>query len=108
MAQFTVRNLEDDIHQKLRDMAQSRGQNLEEYVRELLRKVVLEGKATPNKLGTKIAKRFAKIGLNEDSPINKHRSTQQCYLQDHIYGNYPYSQKIYVINVTKLKSIFIK
>jgi hypothetical protein len=34
-------------------------------VRELLRKVVLEGKATPNKLGTKIAKRFAKIGLNE-------------------------------------------
>jgi len=30
MAQFIVRNLEDDIHQKLRDMAQSHCQSLEE------------------------------------------------------------------------------
>ena len=37
MAQFIVRNLEDDIHQKLRDMAQSHDQSLEEFVRELLR-----------------------------------------------------------------------
>ena len=71
MAQFTVRNLEDDIHQKLRDMAQSQGQNLEEFVRELLRSVALERAATPNNLGTKIAKRFAKIGLNE--PIKELR-----------------------------------
>jgi plasmid stability protein len=65
VAQFTIRNLEDDIHQKLRDMAQSHGQNLEEYVRELLRKVALERVATPSNLGTKIAKRFVKIGLKE-------------------------------------------
>jgi len=65
VAQFTIRNLEDAIHQKLRVMAQSRGQNLEEYVRELLRKVALERVATPNNLGTKIAKRFVKIGLKE-------------------------------------------
>ena len=71
MAQFTVRNLEDDIHQKLRDMAQSQGQNLEEFVRELLRSVALKCAATPNNLGTKIAKRFAKIGLKE--PINELR-----------------------------------
>ena len=71
MAQFTVRNLEDDIHQKLRDMAQRQGQNLEEFVRELLRNVALERAATPNNLGTKIAKRFAKIGLNE--PIKELR-----------------------------------
>ncbi len=71
MAQFTARNLEDDIHQKLRDMAQSQGQNLEEFVRELLRSVALKCAATPNNLGKKIAKRFAKIGLKE--PINELR-----------------------------------
>lgn len=65
MAQFTIRNIEDDIHQKLRDMAQSRGLSLEEFVRESLRKVALERAATPKKLGTKINRRFAKIGLNQ-------------------------------------------
>lgn len=73
MAQFTVRNLEDDIHRKLRDMAQSQGQNLEEFVRELLRSVALKCTATPNNLGTTIAKRFGKIGLNE--PINELRGS---------------------------------
>ena len=65
MAQFIVRNLEDDIHQKLRDMAQSHDQSLEEFVRELLRKVALERAARPSRLGTRIAKRFSKIGLKE-------------------------------------------
>ena len=76
MAQFTVRNLEDDIHQKLRSMAQSQGQNLEEFVRELLRSVVLKSAATPNNLGTKIAKRFAKIGLIE--PITELRGSSMA------------------------------
>lgn len=65
MAQFIVRNLEDDIHQRLRDMAHSQDQSLEAFVRELLRKVALEGAATPRRLGTRIAKRFSKIGLKE-------------------------------------------
>ena len=65
MAQFTVRNLEDDVHRKLREMAQSQGQNLEEFVRELLRTAALKQTAIPTNLGTKIAKRFAKIGLTE-------------------------------------------
>ena len=71
MAQFLVRNLEDDIHQKLRDMAQSRGQSLEEFVRETLRKVALEQAVELNNLGSKIAKRFAKIGLQQ--PIEELR-----------------------------------
>ncbi len=71
MAQFLVRNLEDDIHQKLRDMAHNQGQSLEEFVRQMLRRAALEHAATPNKLGSKIAKRFAKIGLNE--PIEEFR-----------------------------------
>lgn len=71
MAQFIVRNLEDDIHRKLREIAQSHGQNLEEFVREILRQTALERAATPNSLGTRIAKRFAKIGLKE--PIKELR-----------------------------------
>lgn len=65
MAQFTVRNLEDDIHQRLREIAKKRGVSLEEFVRDLLRKVALERSASPQKLGTKIARRFSKIGLTE-------------------------------------------
>jgi len=71
MAQFTVRNLEDDIHQKLRLMAQSQGQSLEEFVREMLRQVALKRAAAPNNLGTTIAQRFAQIGLKE--PIEELR-----------------------------------
>jgi len=71
MAQFIVRNLEDDIHQKRRDMAQSHGQSLEEFGREMLRKVALEPVASPTKLGTKIAKRFTKVGLQD--PIKEIR-----------------------------------
>jgi len=52
-------------------MAQSHGQSLEEFVREMLRKVALERAAIPNNLGAKIAKRFAKIGLQE--PIKELR-----------------------------------
>ncbi len=71
MAQFLVRNLEDDIHQKLRQMAQGHGQSLEEFVRETLRKVALERSGPTIKLGSKIARRFAKIGLHE--PIEELR-----------------------------------
>ena len=80
MAQFLVRNLEDDIHQKLREMAQSHGQSLEEFVRETLRKVALERAATPIKLGSKIAKRFAKIGLHEPiEELRGHRITPPSF-----------------------------
>jgi len=71
MAQFIVRNLEDDIHQKLRELASSHGQSMEEFVREVLRRVALErDPVTPNP-GTRIAERFAKIGL--DNPIEELR-----------------------------------
>jgi antitoxin FitA len=65
MAQFTVRNLEDDIYQKLRKMADTQGQSLEECVRQILRRAALEHRSPPSKLGTKIAKRFKKTGLQQ-------------------------------------------
>lgn len=71
MAQFLVRNLEDNILQKLRELAQSNGQSLEEFVRGMLRKVGLERVAKHNNLGSRIAARFAKIGIQE--PIEELR-----------------------------------
>jgi antitoxin FitA len=72
MAQFTVQNLDEDIHQKLRDMAQAHGVSLEEFVHETLRKVALERTAERANLGSKIAKRFRNIGLQE--PVEEFRS----------------------------------
>ena len=40
MAQVIVRNLEDDVRDKLRELARSRGQSMEETVREILRSAV--------------------------------------------------------------------
>ncbi|MEZ6081773.1 MAG: hypothetical protein R3C56_40695 [Pirellulaceae bacterium] len=71
MTQFLVRNLEDNILQKLRELAQSNGQSLEEFVRGMLRKVALERVATHNNLGSRIAARFAKIVIQE--PIEELR-----------------------------------
>jgi antitoxin FitA len=71
VARLLIRNLEDDVHQTLLDMAQSHGQSLEEFVRDILRKVALERAAMSNNLGSKIAERFAKIGLSR--PIEELR-----------------------------------
>lgn len=65
MAQLMIRNLEDDIHQKLHDMANRHGESLEEFVHQMLRKAALEYPVAPQRLGTKIAKRFADIGLQQ-------------------------------------------
>ena len=71
MAQFIVRNLEDDIHERLRELAKSHGKSLEELVREVLRRFALERAEPKEHLGTRISKRFAKIGLEE--PIEELR-----------------------------------
>lgn len=52
MAQFIVRNLEDDIRDKLRDRAQSHGRSMEEEIRDILRAAVVASTPKPLKLGT--------------------------------------------------------
>ena len=64
MAQFVVRNLEDDVREKLRELSLTQGQSMEEIVREILRNAVLKwGKPKPG-LGSRMAKRFSKVGLD--------------------------------------------
>ncbi|MBA4031108.1 MAG: toxin-antitoxin system [Planctomyces sp.] len=68
MAQFVVRNLEDDVRDKLRELARSQGRSMEETIRDILRNAVLQRKEPQKGLGTRLAKRFAKHGLTDPLP----------------------------------------
>jgi len=68
MAQFIVRNLEDDIRDKLRELARSHGQSMEETVRDILRRAVMRQEQPRPRLGSRISKRFASLGWNAELP----------------------------------------
>ena len=69
MAQFTVRNLEDDVKQRLQARAARRGVSMEEEVRCLLRQAVMTRQPEAAGLGSRIASRFAKLGLRSDESL---------------------------------------
>lgn len=67
MAQLTVRNLEDDIRDKLRAMADAHGRSMEEEVREILREAALRAPLDAEfGLGTRLAERFRACGLDAE------------------------------------------
>jgi plasmid stability protein len=68
MAQFIVRNLEDDVKARLKSRAAHHGRSMEEEVRHILRDAVKRQNQRVAKLGSRIAARFAKVGLTTDLP----------------------------------------
>ncbi len=66
MAQLLVRNLDDSVKGRLQTRARRHGRSTEEEVREILRNAVREEEAPRPPLGTRIAQRFASLGLNEE------------------------------------------
>lgn len=68
MAQLIVRNLEDEVRDKLREMALRHGRSMEEEVRDILRGAVAGQGEPPPKLGSWLAERFSACGLDEDIP----------------------------------------
>jgi plasmid stability protein len=68
MAQFIVRDLEDDVKARLKRRAAQHGRSMEEEVRLILRDAVKEQNRHLAKLGSRIAARFAKAGLTTDLP----------------------------------------
>ena len=69
MAQFTVRNIENDVKDRLKHRAQRNGTSLEAEVRAILRMAVNdEVVPTGPGLGSRIAARFSRIGLLEPLP----------------------------------------
>ena len=68
MAQFIVRDLEDDIKARLKRRAERHGRSMEEEVRDILRNAAKEENRPLPRLGSRIAARFARTGLTEDLP----------------------------------------
>ncbi len=67
MAQLLVRQLDDDVKEKLQRRARQHGRSTEEEVREILRNAVRnEGK--PVGLGTQLAAIFHGVGIDEEIP----------------------------------------
>ena len=68
MAQFIVRDLEDDVKVRLKRRAAHHGRSMEEEVRHILRDAVKGQNQPVSKLGSRIAARFAKAGLTTELP----------------------------------------
>lgn len=68
MAQFTVRNLEEDVKARLKQRAARHGASMEEEVRQILRNAVKDENQPAPRLGSRIVARFAEVGLEEDLP----------------------------------------
>lgn len=68
MAQFTVRDMEEDVKARLKRRASRHGWSMEEEVRQILRNAVKDEDRPAAGLGTRIAARFAKAGLTADLP----------------------------------------
>lgn len=68
MAQILVRQLSEDVKLKLQRRARRHGRSTEEEVREILQNAVRNDDAAPTRLGSRIAARFAGIGLKEPIP----------------------------------------
>ena len=68
MAQFVVRNIENEVKVRLRRRARRHGRSMEEEVRDILRSAVNEEGFRVDGLGTEIAALFAKVGLDSDIP----------------------------------------
>lgn len=66
MAQILIRQLEDDVKARLQQRARRHGRSTEEEVREILRSAVHDEGRAPARLGSRIAARFAGIGLEEE------------------------------------------
>jgi plasmid stability protein len=68
MAQFVVRNLDDDVARKLKQRAKRHARSTEDEVRHILRTAVQQRPEPVQKLGTTIARRFRGSGLKSDLP----------------------------------------
>jgi len=68
MAQFIVRDLEEDVKARLKRRAERHGRSMEEEVRNILRNAAKEENRPLPNLGSRIASRFARAGLPDDLP----------------------------------------
>ena len=68
MAQLLVRQLDDDVKDKLQRRARRHGRSTEEEVREILRNAVRSEETARAPLGSRISARFHRGGLEQEIP----------------------------------------
>jgi antitoxin FitA len=68
VAELLIRHLDDDVKAKLQRRGHRNGRSMEEEAREILRDAVRDEVGTREPLGSRIAARFAGLGLTEDIP----------------------------------------
>jgi plasmid stability protein len=68
VAQILIRQLDDDLKARLQRRARQHGRSTEEEVREILRNAVRDEDQSPARLGSRIAARFTKVGLDQPIP----------------------------------------
>ena len=68
MAQFVVRQLEEDLKERLKRRAARNGRSMEAEIREILRNAASEKISPTSNLGSRIAARFGGTGLDVDLP----------------------------------------
>lgn len=65
MAQLIVRNIDEDVKARLKRLAEAHGHSMEEEVRQILREAALGKTGEEFGLGTRIARLFEGVGLEE-------------------------------------------
>jgi len=68
MAQLVVRDLEDSVKKRLQHRAKKHGHSMEEEVRSILRNAVANDDQETESFGTRFARHFVGIGLDEPFP----------------------------------------
>ncbi len=68
MKQFVIKNLDEDVYNRLQELALIQGCSIGETAREILRNAILLQSDPPKGLGTRLAERFAKYQLTEELP----------------------------------------
>jgi len=68
VAQFVVRNLEEDVKTRLKRRAVRHGRSMEDEVRHILRNAAKAEPRTAIGLGSRIAARFKRAGLDANLP----------------------------------------
>ena len=74
MAQLVVRDLDEDVKARLKHRAERNKRSMEDEVRQILRNAVKDQSSPASGLGSRMAARFAKVGLDRDLPELKGQS----------------------------------
>jgi plasmid stability protein len=82
MAQVVVRQLDDDVKEKLQRRARRHGRSTEEEIREILRDAVRSEGTIRTPLGSRIAARFRRLGLDAEIPELRDQSARPAKFRD--------------------------